>query len=194
VRKGMVYVFTGDGKGKTSAAIGVGVRAALSGKKVAMVSWYKSKDWDVSEYKLPEKIKNFKIYILGKGFFIKDSRFRLKETDIKISPLTGGGSVVDRISKKGHKKAADAALKKARELTGKVDLLILDEVNNAINDKLIDLIDLINLISKRGKTHLVLTGRGADKKIINLADLVTEMKKIKHPFDRGIKAVRGLDY
>ena len=71
---------------------------------------------------------------------------------------------------------------------------MLDEVNNAVHDKLIDLIDLINLISKRGKTHLILTGRNADKKMIELADLVTEMTKIKHPFDKGIKAVKGLDY
>jgi len=70
----------------------------------------------------------------------------------------------------------------------------LDEVNNAVKDKLIDLNYLIKLIGKRGKTHLILTGRGASRRVLEGADLVTEMKKIKHPFDKGIKAVKGLDY
>ena len=73
-------------------------------------------------------------------------------------------------------------------------LLVLDEALNAVNDKLINLIDLIDLISKRGQTHIILTGRNAPKKLIELADLVTEMKNVKHPFDSGKKAVLGLDY
>ena len=75
-----------------------------------------------------------------------------------------------------------------------MDLLILDEINNAVKDKLIDLTALIDLISKRGQTHLILTGRGATRRVLEGADLVTEMKKVKHPFDQGKKAVKGLDY
>ncbi len=90
--------------------------------------------------------------------------------------------------------AAEAALKQAEKLLDKVDVLILDEVNNAVKDKLIDLNRLTEIIEKRGKTHLILTGRGARPEIIELADLVTEMKKIKHPFDKGQKAIKGLDY
>ena len=71
---------------------------------------------------------------------------------------------------------------------------MLDEVNNAVEDRLIRLKDLLDLISKRGKTHLVLTGEGASRKVLGVADLVTEMKNIKHPFEKGIKAVRGLDF
>jgi cob(I)alamin adenosyltransferase len=225
-QKGMVYVFTGDGKGKTSAALGVGVRAALSGMKVAMVCWYKSKDWNVSEYKLPKKLKNFEIFPMGVGFYIQEAplRQRLRRgtasdkkqvTRFKQAPLAGGGRVVDRASEEEHLKAAQDALRLAREIVeisnkrnvtplspplikggmrGGVNVLILDEVNNAVKDGLIDLSDLISLISKRGKTHLILTGRGAHKKIIEIADLVTEMKKVKHPFDRGKKTVKGLDY
>ena len=70
----------------------------------------------------------------------------------------------------------------------------MDEVNNAVNDKLINLDYLTDLIKKRDKTHLILTGRGARPEVIKLANLVTEMKKIKHPFDKGQKAVKGLDY
>lgn len=196
-RKGLVYVFTGEGKGKTSAAIGVGVRAALNGMKVGMVCWYKSKDWDVSEYKIPEKIRNFKIYILGKGFNISSQQSVVSSQNggkVRVAFLQGGGIVVDKASKKEHREAAEKALEKARELVGKVDVLILDEVNNAVKDKLIDLVDLVDLISKRDKTHLVITGRGAHKKIVEIADLVTEMKKVRHPFDKGKKAVKGLDF
>jgi cob(I)alamin adenosyltransferase len=192
--KGMVYVFTGDGKGKTSAALGVGVRAALNGMRGAMVCWYKSKDWDVSEYKLPEKLRNFEIFPIGEGFHIRSKEYGVRGKGYKLAPLPGGGRVVDRTSKEEHRKAARAALEKAKELISKVDVLILDEVNNAVKDGLIDLVDLINLISKRGKTHLILTGRGAHKKVIAAADLVTEMKKIKHPFDKGKRAVKGLDF
>ena len=168
---GLVYVFTGDGKGKTSAALGVAVRAASNGMRVGWVSWYKEKKWPISEMKL--KLKNLKMYWLGEGFF------RLP---------------TDHASPKDHKDAAQNALKQAEKLLPKVDVLVLDEVNNAVKDKLINLIDLINLISKRGKTHLILTGRGTSGRVLEVADLVTEMKKIKHPFDKGIKAVKGLDY
>ena len=171
MKLGLVYVFTGDGKGKTSAALGVAVRAALSGMKVGWVSWYKEKRWPISEMKL--KLKNLKMYFMGEGFY-------------KLP--------TDHASLDQHKMAATAALKQAEKLIGKVDVLILDEVNNVVADKLIDLNHLISLIAKRGKTHLILTGRGAAGTVLAGADLVTEMKKIKHPFDKGLKAVRGLDY
>jgi cob(I)alamin adenosyltransferase len=170
---GLVYVFTGDGKGKTSAALGVAVRAALRGMKVAIVQWYKEKRWPIAEHRIGKFIKNIKLYALGSGFY------RLP---------------TDHATPKEHQQAAEAALKQAEKLLGKVDVLVLDEVNNAVNDKLIDLEQLIDLIAKRRKTHLVLTGRGASSRVLEGADLVTEMKQIKHPFDQGIKAVKGLDY
>src|SRR3989344_2013939 len=171
--KGLVYVFTGDGKGKTSAALGVAVRAAISGMKVAIVQWYKEKRWPIAEHQIGKFIKNIKIYPLGSGFYQLPT---------------------DHASPAEHRRAAEAALKMAEKLLGKVDVLVLDEVNNAVKDKLIDLNYLIKLIGKRGKTHLILTGRGASGRVLEGADLVTEMKKIKHPFDKGIKAVKGLDY
>jgi cob(I)alamin adenosyltransferase len=171
--EGMVYIFTGDGKGKTSAALGVAVRAVSAGMKVAMIQWYKEKRWPISEHNLPKKLKGIKIYPMGHGFY-------------KLP--------TDHATPDQHKQAAKEALNKASTLINQVDVLVLDEVNNAVKDGLIDLIDLISLISKRGKTHLILTGRDVHKKLIKLADLVTEMKKIKHPFDQGRKAVKGLDF
>lgn len=162
-------MFTGEGKGKTSAALGVAVRAVCSGMKVGWVSWYKEKvlpSRSVLEGRL-------EMYAMGKGFY----------------KLPG-----DNASLPQHKSAAKKALELAKKLMKTVDVLILDEVNNAVSDKLINLKQVIDLINKRGKTHLILTGRGACPELCERADLVTEMKKIKHPFDKGQKAVRGLDY
>ena len=171
--KGMVYVFTGEGKGKTSAALGVGVRAALRGMEVGMVQWYKEKRWPVGEHKIEERISNFKVYALGSGFY-------------KLP--------TDHATPKEHKQAAEEALKKAGELIDKLDVLILDEINNAVKDKLVKEEDLLRLLEKRGKTHVILTGRRAARRVLAGADLVTECKKIKHPFDKGVKAIRGLDF
>ena len=167
-KKGLVYVFTGEGKGKTSAALGVAVRAVCAGMKVGWVSWYKEKV-------LPTRLDlvGLEMYAMGKGFY----------------KLPG-----DKVMPEEHKQAAAAALKQAEKLLKTVDVLVLDEVNNAVSDKLINLKQVIDLINKRGKTHLILTGRGACPELVEAADLVTEMKKVKHPFDRGIKAVKGLDY
>jgi len=166
--KGMVYVFTGEGKGKTSAGLGVVVRSLSHGMKVGWVSWYKQKI--ASEKLLADRVE---MYAIGRGFY----------------KLPG-----DKVSEEEHKRAAQEALKKARELIKRVDVLVLDEVNNAVKDGLVELGDIVDLISKQGKVHLVLTGRDVDKKIVELVDLVTEMRKIKHPFDKGGKAVKGLDY
>ena len=171
--KGQVYVFTGNGKGKTSAALGVAVRAALSGMKVAIVQWYKEKRWPIAEHKIGDKFKNIKIYPLGTGFY-------------KLP--------TDHASPPQHKLAAKAALKQAGKLMPKVDLLVLDEVNNAVVDELLTQASVTKLIRRRGPTHLILTGRGATKATIHLAGLVSEIKKVKHPFDKGKKAIKGLDY
>ena len=171
--KGQVYVFTGNGKGKTSAALGVAVRAALSGMKVAIVQWYKEKRWPIAEHKIGKHFKNIKIYPLGTGFY-------------KLP--------TDHASPSDHRRAAKAALNQAEKLRPKVDLLVLDEVNNAIIDKLLTQAAVTKLIRRRGPTHLILTGRGASPATIRLADLVSNIKKVKHPFDRGKKAIKGLDF
>lgn len=171
--KGLVYIFTGEGKGKTSASIGVGVRAALREMKVAIVQWYKEKRWPIAEHKLPDKFENIAIYPLGSGFYQLPS---------------------DHATPDEHRKAAIEALKKAKELMGKVDVLVLDEVCNTIADKLLTEEEIVQLVGGRGSTHIVMTGRGATPKLVEIADLVTECRKIKHPFDKGKMAVAGLDY
>ena len=170
---GLIYLFTGEGKGKTSASLGVAVRAAITGMKVAIVQWYKEKRWPIAEHKIGEYIKNIEIYPLGSGFYQLPS---------------------DHATESEHKEAAVAAMKQAQDLLAKVDVLVLDEAINAVGDGLVSEEELLKLVANRGTTHVVLTGRGASKRMIEMADLVTECKKIKHPFDGGKMAVKGLDY
>jgi len=196
---GLIYIFTGDGKGKTSAALGTVTRAVCAGNKVAWVAWYKSKAWDISEKKLPEILSGVDFYLMGEGFFIKDHSFCQGfrgQAKSKIKPLKTGGKVFDTATETDHKLAAQKALEKAEKIltSQKYFLLVCDEIVNTLADGLLDLSDIKNLIKKRGQTHLFLTGRNAPQELIDQSDLVTEMKKVKHPYDKGIPAVKGLDF
>jgi len=190
--KGMVYIFTGDGKGKTSAALGVAVRAAVIGKRVAIVQWYKQESWDISEHSLPTALPKLTIHPQGKGFHIIKGVKRSEK--VKTAPLISGGMAVDSATEDEHKQAADQAMELAQTLIGQVEVLVLDEILNAIHDALVREKAVINLLNQRGKVHVILTGRNAPEKLMDLADLVTEMKKIKHPYDKGKLAVKGLDF
>ena len=179
-QKGLVIVYTGDGKGKTSAALGNVFRALGHGWKVLVIQFFKG-DWPIvfGELESAKLHKNLEILQLGKGF-------------VKI--------MGDKKPFKDHQIAATEAVKLAKEkiLSGKYDLVVLDEVNYAVDYldiRLVELKDLIEIIEKKPEhTHLILTGRDAKKEIIELADLVTEMKEIKHPFQKGIPAQKGIDY
>lgn len=170
---GLIYVFTGDGKGKTSAALWTAMRSALAGKKVAIVHWYKEARWPTNDQKIKGLLPNLSDFLMGQGFY------KLR---------------TDHASESEHRQAAKAALAKARQLIRNVDVLVLDEVINAVSDGLLEESEVLDLLAARGQTHLILTGRGASADLIDKADLVTEMKKIKHPFDKGQKAVNGLDF
>jgi len=190
MQQGLIYIFTGEGKGKTSAALGVAIRAMAAGLRVAIVQWYKDPSWRISDHQIgsfltPEAKARFAIYPLGAGFHLKNS---------KTAPLKTGQVVIDKATDEEHRQKAHQALDKALSLVNTVDVLILDEINNAIEDQLITVDETINLISQRQRTHLILTGRDAHPEIIKLADLVTSMTKIKHPYDQGVLAVKGLDF
>ncbi|HSV95248.1 MAG TPA: cob(I)yrinic acid a,c-diamide adenosyltransferase [Spirochaetia bacterium] len=181
IKEGLVYVFEGYGKGKTSAALGVTVRMLLNKKKVVWISWYKEKSWKISEMKLPKTFQNdLKMYWIGKGFY---------------------GGPIDHDTPDGHKNAAISGILLAKSVLfgkegtgGMVDLLVLDEVLRAVNDRLLTIEDVLEIVKMRDKTHVVLTGHDCPREIKEIADLVTEMKKIKHPYDKGVLAVSGLDF
>ena len=178
--KGLVIVYTGDGKGKTSAALGNVFRALGHGWRVLVIQFFKG-DWPIvfGEMESAKLHKNLEILQLGKGF-------------VKI--------MGDKKPFSEHKVAADQAMSFAKEkiFSGEYDLVVLDEVNYAVDYldiRLVEIKDLTEIIqNKPSHTHLIFTGRNAKKEIVELADLVTEMKEIKHPFQKGIQAQKGIDY
>jgi len=172
LEKGYVHVYTGPGKGKTTAAIGLGIRAAGAGLKVHMIQFMKGRRY--SELDSIEKIPNFTFVQHGRDEFVN------KKNPAKID--------ID-LAKKGFAHAKDVIKK------NKYDLLILDEINVAVDYKLIDIHDVIKLIEEKPeKLELVLTGRYAHPEISRYADYVTEMLEIKHPYQHGIEARKGIDF
>jgi len=175
-KDGLVIVYTGKGKGKTTAALGMALRATGYDHKICMIQFIKG-SWHYGEMDSASKLgPNFELIAVGKGFV---------------------GIIDDKSPKEEHQKIAQEAIKISKEKisSGKYDLIILDEVNYAVDLDLIKIDDLIELIKlKPENVNLVLTGNYAKPEIIEMADLVTEMKEIKHPFQLGIKAKKGIDF
>ena len=175
-QKGLVIVYTGGGKGKTSAALGLVLRAVGYNHKVCMVQFVKG-SWHYGELDSAKRLApEFEMITAGKGFV---------------------GILDDKSPREEHVKAANDTLMISREkiMSGKFDVVILDEINYAIQLELLKPDDVIDLIkSKPAELDLVLTGNHAAKEVIELADLVTEMKEIKHPFKSGLKAKKGIDF
>lgn len=193
---GLIYVFTGEGKGKTSAALGVATRAALISQKVVWISFYKGKDWDLAEKNLPEKLENLEMHFVGHGFMIPEAKEQKAASGVGYAKVAGGrGVVIDKATDDEHIAAARNGLKVAGEkLAEKPFLLVLDEVLNAVSDGLLVESDVATLLEQKGDSHIVMTGRGLTDGLKEVADLVTECRKIKHPYDEGKLAVRGLDF
>lgn len=175
MEKGLIHIYSGDGKGKTTAAIGLAVRAAGSGKKVLFVQFLKgSNTGELNTLKLIPSItvlRNSKNY----GFFCTLS----KEEQNKVTRENNDNFFTA----------------KALALNGSVDLIIFDEILDAINLEAIDCESVENfIINKPCSLELVLTGRNPDKILMETADYHTEMIKIKHPYDKGIKARPGIEF
>lgn len=181
-KKSVVIVYTGESKGKTSASMGLMTRALGTDWKVAFIQFIKH--WEVGEHRFIAKIQPLygdKLYFYkgGKGFY------------------AAGELSAEGISESEHQQAAtetfDEAYKAAT--SGKYDLVICDEINNAVNDKLLPPEDLKKLITdKSPKTSLCLTGRNFPEELLSLVDIATNMTKIKHHFDEQFLANEGIDY
>lgn len=169
--EGKVQVYTGNGKGKTTAALGLAVRSLCAGRKVVIGQFIKGMTY--SELKLPDYFENLSLEQFGRDCFV----YR-KPTD------------------EDYEKAADGlARMKAYLEDESIDLLIFDEINVACEYKLIDPKEVVDLLKKRPKTmEVVLTGRYAPQEFIDFADLVTEMKEVKHYYKKGLKARLGIEY
>lgn len=173
---GLVIVYTGKGKGKTTAALGVALRAIGHDHRVCMIQFIKG-SWHYGEMSSSKRLEpEFELTAVGKGFV---------------------GILDDKSPKEDHEKIAREAIEISKEkiLSGKYDVVILDEINYAVNLGLVQADAVLDLIkSKPQKVSLILTGNHARQEVIDAADLVTEMREIKHPFQRGIRAKKGIDF
>lgn len=175
VRTGLVVVITGNGKGKTTSALGMVVRAVGHGMKVCMIQFMKG-DLYAGEWDGVKNLPGVEFHTTGKGFCgIRGNPYPWKE----------------------HRANAQDAIRLARERisSGRFDIVILDEINNAMKLKLVDLDQVLELLElKPALMHLILTGRDAHEGIVERADTVSEVLEIKHPYRRDIEPQPGIDY
>lgn len=174
----MLYVFTGNGKGKTTAALGQAIRIVGEGKKVLMIQFIKG-PWKSGEDFLAKGLEpNFRLVKMGKGFV---------------------GIMGDTLPRREHERAAEEALEYAKKEaeSGNWDMVILDEINNAVSLNLVSKESVLDFLLKAKSSKLqalIFTGRDAPQEFIDRADLVTEMRDVKHPYGKGIKGKHGLEY
>lgn len=173
LERGLIQVYTGKGKGKTCAALGLAMRAAGHGLKVHIVQFMKG--WPhYGELRSVERLPNITIRQFGRPGFV--DRENPDPEDVRL---------------------AQEALEHGRRamLSGDYDIVVLDEVNVALEFGLVQLSDVLSLMEEKPeKVELILTGRGAHPEVMKRADLVTEMLDIKHPYYEGVKARRGIEY
>src|SRR6516225_933461 len=171
-KKGLIIVNTGNGKGKTTAALGVALRACGYGMRVIILQFFKGK-WKYGELRSAPKLETLEIRPMGQGF-------TWESKDIEVD-------------KRMVREAWQAA--SAEILSGKYDLVILDEINYALSYGFLPVEDVVDFLKKKPPMlHVILTGRDAKPEIIEIADMVTEMREIKHPFQKGIVAQKGIEF
>ncbi|HXZ27257.1 MAG TPA: cob(I)yrinic acid a,c-diamide adenosyltransferase [Terriglobales bacterium] len=175
IRKGLIIVHTGPGKGKTTAALGTALRAVGQGLKVLMLQFLKG-SWHYGELDAVQAFGDkFVLKQMGRGF-------------VKV-----GGAEPDpedvRLVEEAWKEAEQAIQ------SGQWDLVILDEINYAISYKMLDPARVVAALKKKPeRVHVILTGRNAHPAIVELADTVTEMRQVKHAYEKGVEAQRGIEY
>lgn len=173
LERGLVEVYTGEGKGKTSAAFGLALRAIGRGLKVYVIQFIKG-GFDYGELYVVERLPNLEVKAFGRGRFVTETP--PDEEDMKLA-----------------REAFELAKRVVK--SGEYDVVILDEINVALSLRLISVEEVVELIkNKPPNVELVLTGRHAPKDIIESADLVTEMREIKHPYAKGFPPRRGIEF
>lgn len=177
--RGLILVNTGNGKGKTTAALGVALRAVGQGLKVLILQFIKSGNGYGELAGLAKLGGQVEIRSMGKGFIY------YKRDEVSDAELAR------------HKEAAQEAWRTLVEEVNsdRWDLIIMDEINNAINYELIDVNSVVDMLKhKPERLHVILTGRYAKPEIIDIADTVTEMNVVKHAYEQGIKATKGIEF
>jgi cob(I)alamin adenosyltransferase len=191
--QGLVQVYTGEGKGKTTAALGLGLRAVGHGYRVRMIQFMKGTSYTGEVQAVRRLAPDFQIFQFGRDCKYAD-KMRLGE-----AVCDGCGQCFVTLGNpeprdmRYARQAYDLAVRTLDE--AQADLVILDEISNALYYGLLDAEDVANLIERRPPgVELVLTGRNMPPAILDMADLVTEMKMVKHPFESGIAARHGIEY
>ena len=173
LKKGLVQIYTGDGKGKTSAAFGLALRAIGRRLRVYIIQFIKG-GFDYGELYIVDKLPNLTLKAFGRGSFITEKPPRKRDFQLAEEALALAEGIIKR---------------------GEYDIVILDEINVALSLKLVKIERVLELIKNKPRhVELVLTGRRAPDEIIEAADLVTEMREIKHPFNKGCQARKGIEY
>jgi cob(I)alamin adenosyltransferase len=188
-RIGLVHVYTGDGKGKTTSSVGVGLRSVGHNMSVFMIQFLKGGGHAGEVVAAEKMLPLFKVKQFGKPCPYSE--------EMRNGTMECGNCKDCFLTRKEEKEKVEEALELAEKTVkaGKYDVVILDEINNAVSRKLTSVARILKLIaSKKGHVELIFTGRNAPKEIIDAADYVTYMKRVKHPFNKGIRARYGIDY
>ncbi|MBN1644955.1 cob(I)yrinic acid a,c-diamide adenosyltransferase [Candidatus Woesearchaeota archaeon] len=191
---GLVQVYTGDGKGKTTCSLGLSLRAIGQGYKIYMIQFLKSGDTG-ELFSVKKYIPNMTIVQFGKEA-ITDTQLKMFEFDGQ-GKLDGAGGKYTFLPDEAEKEPARRALEHAFNIvsSGDYNIVVLDEINCAMNKGLIQIEDVLKLINEKPEhVELILTGRDAPHQIIERADLVSEIMMRKHPWEKGIDARRGIEY
>ena len=197
---GLVHIYTGHGKGKTTASIGLAIRAIGQGFRVCIIQFLKGGSYTGEFVASKEIISKLEIHQFGKECVKSAKQLKLfgfsNGNVVRNSRFCGDCRYCFKIDDE-EKIAAQKGLSLASKKTssGDYDVVILDEVCAAINQGLLDIKEVLKLIkNKYKKTELILTGRDAPKELIKVADYVSDVKSIRHPFDKGVEARRGIEY
>ncbi len=170
--KGLVIVYTGKGKGKSTAAFGTVLRALGYGMKVVVIQFIKG-NWPSGEEAALKKFAECRFFKVGEGF-----TWDTKDFERDAAKAAQGWLLAQKFI-----------------LDSKIDLVVLDEINCCFDYGFLKMDPVLQILKEKPlKKHVILTGRGAPKKLIQFADLVTEMKCVKHPYDQGIWAQKGIDF
>jgi cob(I)alamin adenosyltransferase len=206
---GLIHIYTGYGKGKTTASLGLAMRAIGQGYKACMIQFLKGGKYTGEYITAHTNLVGLEIFQFGKDCVKEDTQLRLDGfSPLKRSIPNNNHTMVRGVSFCGECRACftineaerqdtikGLAFAKKTIASGEYDLVILDEICGAINQSLIKVEDIVELArGKDKKTELVLTGRDAQKELVALADYVSEIKHVKHPYDKGIHARRGIEF
>ena len=174
--KGLIHIYTGEGKGKTTASVGLAVRAAGQGLKVLFVQFFKLDDASSGEKEILKKLPGIELLRSN----VRHPIFTKEKTDKELLKQS-----ISEIFETVKKKIASDG----------INLLVLDEINSVLSGGWLAINDMVNFLKNKPEgLEVVLTGRDAPVELVKMADYVTEMLKIKHPFDSDVKARKGIEY